>query len=73
MLSVSNLFEVTTSATFAPPAQGVMAPSQEYVKGRIESLKSAFSRGRIKAGEYMLQMAELRKNMRNPQMGVTQF
>ena len=73
MLSVSKLFEVAKPATFAPPAQGVMAASQDYVKNRIATLKASFARGRIKTPEYALQMTELRKNMRNPQMGVTQF
>ena len=73
MLLFSELFEAATPANYAPPAQGVMSSARDYVLNRIAVIKANFARGRMKTPEYAQQMAELRKNLRNPQMGVTQF
>jgi hypothetical protein len=53
MVSIRKLFEV------APPAQGVMAASRDFVSDRIAALKQQFSRGRIKASSYQQQLKQL--------------
>ena len=70
MLSVRNLFEATQ---YAAPAQSPMAGPHEYVLSRMAALKKQFSLGRMKALDFTQQMNELKTNLRNKQMGVTQF
>lgn len=58
MVSIRNLFEVTT---YAPKARSPMADAHTYVDERIANLKRQFAFGRIRSASYTQQLKDLQK------------